>query len=180
MNRKEIIDAIRNGCIEKLNIFSKIEPSFPDGICPDDIYTKWIEIIIDEGHMNSIVWLINSFDGDLSKYTTQGPQLPIVHSVLQRDYLDKHIILKMVLDAGADPHSRGYNDYTPAHYAAINNDVRSLVILLESGANFGIRTRIDDQLTPLEEAELMVGDNDAIKYLRQLDIKPRPNEYFDQ
>lgn len=61
-------------------------------------------------------------------------------------------ILRLLLSFGADPNQRGINDYTPLHMAVAVRDPMAVGLLLEGGANPGLRTRIDDCETPLEMA----------------------------
>lgn len=77
---------------------------------------------------------------------------------------DRHEIMTLLLSFGADIQQRGHNDYTPLHYAANLEDIPALALLLAHGADPNARTRIDDGLTPLEEAE-MLGRDQAAAYL---------------
>lgn len=74
-------------------------------------------------------------------------------------------ILSLLLDAGADIQQRGTNGYTPLHYAAAQNDIKAVEFLLRRGADPTARTGIDDDNTPVEEAELL-GSVDAAALLR--------------
>ena len=65
---------------------------------------------------------------------------------------DVAAILRLLLSFGADPNQRGINDYTPLHMAVAVRDPMAVGLLLEGGANPGLRTRIDDCETPLEMA----------------------------
>ena len=60
---------------------------------------------------------------------------------------------KLLLSFGADPDQRGLNDYTPLHMAVSERSPEALKLLLASGANPTLRTRIDDYETPREMAE---------------------------
>jgi ankyrin repeat protein len=62
-------------------------------------------------------------------------------------------ILRLLLDAGADPHQRGVNDYTALHMAVAENNVPAVRLLIARGADPSLRTRIDDCETPIEMAE---------------------------
>lgn len=61
-------------------------------------------------------------------------------------------ILRLLLEFGADPNQRGINDYTPLHMAVAAGNRPALAILLASGADPGLRTRIDECETPAEMA----------------------------
>lgn len=112
--------------------------------------------------------MIDNYSDGLSGYRPrQGtPDLPLVYAAIERSDPDKYDVLQAFIDAGADMHARGFNDYTPAHLAAVNDDLRALEILRRSGANFLIRTRIDHRLTAIEEALEMVGENSCTRALR--------------
>jgi uncharacterized protein len=62
-------------------------------------------------------------------------------------------IIRLLLSFGADPNQRGLNDYTPLHMAVSERNLQAVALLVEAGANPGIRTRIDDCETPREMAE---------------------------
>jgi len=62
-------------------------------------------------------------------------------------------ILKLLLSFGADPNQRGVNDCTPLHMAVGERNLPALKLLLESGADPGLQTRVDDYETPREMAE---------------------------
>lgn len=66
---------------------------------------------------------------------------------------DRHALLRLLLEAGADPAQRGLNDGTALHHAVARRDAEALRLLLAHGADPTARTRIDDHSTPLEDAE---------------------------
>jgi ankyrin repeat protein len=59
----------------------------------------------------------------------------------------------LLLDHGADIEQRGINDCTALHLAASQGDLGLVDLLLAHGADPNSTTRIDDPVTPLEEAE---------------------------
>jgi ankyrin repeat protein len=60
-------------------------------------------------------------------------------------------IVRMVLEAGADPNARQRHGYTPLHSAAANADLESVEALLAAGAD--VMARTDDGDTALTLAE---------------------------
>lgn len=66
---------------------------------------------------------------------------------------DRHAVLRLLLEAGADPEQRGLNDGTALHHAVARRDLEAVRLLLGHGADPRARTRIDDLSTPLEDAE---------------------------
>ena len=64
-------------------------------------------------------------------------------------------ILRLLLDRGANPDQRGFNDWTPLHHAVALRDLKALKLLLDRGADPTLRTRIDDLSTPLEDARTL-------------------------
>ena len=61
-------------------------------------------------------------------------------------------IVRLLLSFGADPNGRGINDYTPLHMAVAARNHRAVQMLLDTGADPELRTRIDDCDTPIEMA----------------------------
>lgn len=78
---------------------------------------------------------------------------PALFTLLETDREDKYELLTLLLDHGADIHQRGINDWTPLHYAVAQRDLMAVEILLARGADPHLKTRIDDGLSALEEAE---------------------------
>jgi ankyrin repeat protein len=66
---------------------------------------------------------------------------------------DRHELLELLLERGADVERRGINDCTPLHWAAGAGDRRSVELLLAHGADIHARTRIDDVATAKEIAQ---------------------------
>jgi len=62
-------------------------------------------------------------------------------------------VLRLLLSFGADPNQRGINDYTPLHMAVGERNLPAIQILLDGGADPGLRTRIDECETPVEMAQ---------------------------
>jgi ankyrin repeat protein len=81
-----------------------------------------------------------------------GDGFPPLLAAIDRPAADRLAVLDALLAAGARVDQRGINDYTPLHLAASRDDPDAVRLLLRHGADADVRTRIDDQATPLEEA----------------------------
>ena len=66
---------------------------------------------------------------------------------------DVNDVVRLLLAFGADPNQRGLNDWTPLHMAVAERNAIAVQLLLDAGADPGLRTRIDDCDTPVEMAE---------------------------
>ncbi|WP_027170439.1 ankyrin repeat domain-containing protein [Mesorhizobium sp. WSM3224] len=78
---------------------------------------------------------------------------PSIIAALSTDRPDRLDVIHILLAHGANPDMRGVNDWTPLHYAVARRDVEAIRLLLLSGADPTLRTRIDDYETALEGAE---------------------------
>jgi len=64
-------------------------------------------------------------------------------------------LVRLLLAFGADPNQRGINDYTALHVAVAEVNGLAVQVLLDSGADPALRTRIDEYETPIELARTM-------------------------
>jgi len=90
---------------------------------------------------------------------------PSVIAALSASRADRPELVRLLLSFGADIEQRGVNDYTPLHWAAANNDVPMVELLLAEGADPTARTNVDEFATPLEEADRL-GRTEAAAALR--------------
>jgi hypothetical protein len=159
-----ITGILREGTVDQLEELAELVDGFPHGE-NDLIHGRWITEAIFNGSLNSIQWMLSK-GVDLGFCELDG-YTPL-HSALERSGSDKYEVLELLLKHGAPVNAHGNNDWTPAHKAVGRNDLRALKILASHGADFTIRTRIDNYETPLEMARQMVrrGKNPRIaKYL---------------
>src|ERR1043166_5863174 len=82
-------------------------------------------------------------------------------------------IMELLLAFGANPNQRGLNDYTALHMAVIERNLRAVAVLLDSGADPRLPTRIDDCETPREMAE-EAGLSDIAKLLASAEARLTP------
>jgi hypothetical protein len=75
-------------------------------------------------------------------------------------------LVRLLLAFGADPNQRGINDYTALHMAVAEGNGLAVQILLDGGADAGLRTRIDDYESPTELARAM-GRADLVEILER-------------
>nr|WP_246691096.1 ankyrin repeat domain-containing protein [Mesorhizobium sp. CU2] len=107
---------------------------------------------------SAIYWSPSSFVATLldagSDPNYQDPGgFPSIIAALSTERPDRLELIRILLDHGADPNMRGVNDWTPLHYAVCQRDAEAIRLLLASGADALLRTRIDDYETALEGAE---------------------------
>ncbi len=87
---------------------------------------------------------------------------------------DRHAILALLLEHGADPEQRGLNDGTALHHAVARRDLDAVRLLIARGADPTARTRIDDLRTPIEDAEA-AGFTEAAAVMRAAMLPSPPN-----
>jgi uncharacterized protein len=103
---------------------------------------------------------------------------PALIAALSTDRVDRLQLVEILIQHGADLHRRGVNDWTPLHYAVSRSDLDAIRLLLESGADPTLRTRIDDFTSPLEEAEA-AGLDECASVLREAMAKPQDGRRGD-
>ena len=140
---------------------------FPSGK-DDFIGRHWITNAIDCGSVEVVAWML-SHGASVPIEVDDG--YSVLHSVIERSNEDKYEMMKILIDAGTDVNEIGIHEYAPAHQAAVRNDIEALKILHESGADFRIRTTVDDYATPLEEARSrkLRHPAEAIDFLQSLE-----------
>ncbi|MBR0673882.1 ankyrin repeat domain-containing protein [Neoroseomonas soli] len=98
---------------------------------------------------------------------------PPIFQAIDAPREDRHAVLAVLLEAGADPGQRGLNDGTALHHAVARRDIVAVRMLLAHGADTAARTRIDDCSTPIEDAEA-AGFAEAIAAMRAAPSPPPP------
>jgi uncharacterized protein len=161
MSSPPIHEAFKAGNLDALRTL--IGPEFPHGEVPSG-FAPPLEYAIYHSPLPFVRSLL-ALGADPNYASDEG--YPSLLAALSANREDKHLLLEVLLSAGADPGQRGINDWTPVHYAASQDDPRAIEILAARGADLQARTRIDDRATPLEEAEIL-GKAAAMKILKQL------------
>ena len=164
---RAIMELIRTADFEAMAELAECWDDFPSGR-DDFIGRHWITNAIDCGSVEVVAWML-SHGASVPIEVDDG--YSVLHSVIERSNEDKYELMKILIDAGADVNEIGIHGYAPAHQAAVRNDVEALKILHESGADFSLRTTIDDYATPLEEARSMNRRRaaEAIDFLQTLE-----------
>lgn len=167
-DHRTIVDAIQNADLAILEELAAHWPAFPEGV--DDSGTRWITNAIACGSAGVVRWMLSH---GASAGIEADDGYTVLHSAIERSQPDRHQIMQDLIAAGADVNEIGIHGYTPAHLAAVRNDVEALKVLHERGADFSIRTSVDDYYTPLEEARSLKGERaaEAISYLETLGEK---------
>lgn len=165
----DIMKPLMAGDLAALEEIASIVDDFPCG--KDDISSRhWITNAIHCGTKEVVAWMLAK-GAPVVFRDDEG--FTVLHSAIDREKPDRIEIIRMLLEAGADINAHGTNDWTPADYAAVRNDVEALRVLVESGADLSARTRVDGYATPLEVAENLGSSPDAVAYLRTRITAPR-------
>nr|WP_315465691.1 ankyrin repeat domain-containing protein [uncultured Rhodoferax sp.] len=143
-----VIGLLTSGGEAQWQEFEQLIDGFPDGV-DEFLGRRWITNAIDCGSVASVRWML-ARKVDLRFRDNEG--YTVLHSALDREGPEGYELLELLLDAGADVNAKGVNDWTPAHMAAVREDLEALRILVKNGADLAIRTNIDSYATPLEEA----------------------------
>lgn len=161
---KDIVTSLLAGDIATLDEFAQKVEGFPAGK-DEFVHRYWITTAIHSGNASVVEWMLDK-GAPINFRDDEG--YTVLHSALESEHLDKYEIMHVLIEAGADVNAKGINDWTPAHLAAVYNDVEALRILYDAGADFTIRTEIDDYATPLEEAINLRRSPAAVAYLQTI------------
>ncbi|MFC4271569.1 ankyrin repeat domain-containing protein [Sneathiella chungangensis] len=148
----ELDAAYRAGDLETVRRLLGDPPGFPN--CPQPFELGCAGAPLDYAFCWSpaaMIYALLALGADVNYDAGDG--FPALFTLLETDRADKYELLAHLLDHGADIHRRGINDWTPLHYAAAQRDLRAVEILLSRGADPHLKTRIDEGLSALEEAE---------------------------
>ena len=151
---KSVHDAYCRGDLEALRMALDDPPDFPNCHQPFAIY--WSPIAF----LSQLLRL----GADANYRDSAG--FPSLIAALSARRPDSNKIVELLLQSGADVGQRGVNDWTPLHYAVVERNLAAVKLLLASGADPHLATRIDDCTSPLENAEA-VGFTEAAVMMRE-------------
>jgi ankyrin repeat protein len=153
--------ALRAGRLADLPRSITEQPSYPN---VRDTYT-WTPLII-----LAISWApvqcvreLVSGGADVNVQVDDG--FPAVLNAVMSGRDDRLELVRALVELGADLEARGVNGWTALHAAASMNDVAMVQLLVQLGADPAARTGVDDDATPLKEAE-RAGATDAVRVLQ--------------
>jgi ankyrin repeat protein len=143
-------EAYKRGDLQAVKDLLGNPPDFPNCPGPQSVGKIVLEYAIYHGSLAFVRALLEL--GANPNYDTNDG-FPSLLAALSNNRAERADIVELLLQFGADVQQRGVNDYTPLHYAAAQNDLRMIELLLSRGADPTAKTRIDDFTTPQEEAE---------------------------
>ena len=167
----EIVTALKKN---DLSLVKEWLREVPEILTETDRYGRTIlGQAIDHGSLSAVRLILDA--GADPNYTVWDG-FPAVYSAVDRDHdSDQEEIIRILVAAGADIDTRGFNDWTPLHLAAVNGRTDLIELLVELGADLTARTRIDDYATPAEEV-LILGMKDIHRFLKELEERQKQRE----
>lgn len=158
----EIMHILHTGCAQDFEKLATITDDFPNGK-DRFLRRRWIINAIDSGSIDSIKWMLSK-NVPLDFVDEEGRT--VTTAAMERDGTDRYEVLELLLKHHAPLNAESGNRDTPAHFAALANDVRALELLSRYGANMNIRTT-DGFMTPLDLA-IGCGKKEAAEFLQKI------------
>lgn len=148
-DRAHVEAAIRAGNLARLEEYAETLDGFPDGVDPE--MGPWICMFAGAPPV-ALRWALDR-GAPVDPDVDDG--FPPLHAALDAGGPEVCARLSLLIAAGANLDRHGFNDWTPLHMAAAKGNLEAVRLLLDTGADRSVRTRIDDQATPEEEARLL-------------------------
>jgi ankyrin repeat protein len=145
-----IHEAYKRGDVDALRTLLGNPPDFPNCRGPAAVGGIILEYAI---YHSPIPFVRSLLELGADPNYADDAGFPSLMAALSTKRSERYEIVELLLAFGARVEQRGINDFTPLHYAASENDLRMIEILLAHGADPNARTGIDDFFTPIEEAE---------------------------
>jgi ankyrin repeat protein len=163
-------EAYKRGDMAELKRLLGNPEDFPNCRGPDGFGDIILEYAIYHSPVSFVRELLDA--GADPNYAGSAGFPSLIAALSSTDRADRYEMLELLLAYGADIQQRGFNDYTPLHYAANIEDIPAMELLLAHGADLDARTHIDDYATPLEEMEIL-GRDKSVEFLRAVARKKR-------
>jgi uncharacterized protein len=155
--------ALRAGDLDAVRDVFAGEPGFPNVNDP----LTWTPLLSLAISWSAPALVRELLDAGASPNYEATDGFPAVYAALSSNRADRHELIELLLERGADPDARGFNDYTPLHVAVQQRDERAMRLLLTHGADASVKTRIDEFADPIEEGERL-GNAEGAAMLRRL------------
>ena len=167
-----ILNSLLNGTVDDWEQLAAKFPDFPNGLDNyNSVGRNWITNAIDCASLECVKWMLTK---NVNLHFVESEGYTPLHSCIDRELPDKYEILQLLINGGADINTGARiednnlmtcNSWTPLHMAANRNDLESIKILLNNGADKTLKTIIDDYCTAEEEA-MISGNKEAAELIK--------------
>lgn len=140
---------LRSGRLDAVPESLRTHPTYPN---VGDPYTgtSLMALAVSWAPPSTVAEMI-ALGGDVNFHADDG--FPALLGAVMSGRDDRAELVRVLVEQGADLERRGINGWTALHAAASNDDVEMVQLLLSLGASTQTRTGVDDDATPLQEAE---------------------------
>ena len=155
--------ALRDGRLADLPSSFASQPGYPN---VRDRYT-WTPLIILAVSWAPVACVEQLLDAGADVNVEVDDGFPALLNVVMSGRADRVQLVELLVSRGADLEARGINGWTALHAAASTNDAAMVETLLRLGADTAARTGIDDDATPLQEAQ-RASATEAVRILEKV------------